>query len=78
MRVAIVATLGSVSGWGPRFWRKVVEICNWVMSPNKCFAIFEWRWGLSGSYEFWVWVISFENWVMKTEIPLNQTGPNCV
>ena len=27
-RVATVVTMGSVSGWGPRFWEKVVGICN--------------------------------------------------
>ena len=27
-RVATMLHLGSVSGWGPRFWRKVVEIYN--------------------------------------------------
>ena len=27
-RVVTVVTMGSVSGWGPRFWEKVVGICN--------------------------------------------------
>ena len=27
-QVATVATLGSVRGWGPRFWQKVVVMCN--------------------------------------------------
>ena len=27
-RVATIATMGSVSGWGSWFWRKVVEICD--------------------------------------------------
>ena len=27
-RVATVVTMGSVSGWGPRFWEKVLGICN--------------------------------------------------
>ena len=27
-RVATVVTMGSVSGWGLRFWKKVVGICN--------------------------------------------------
>ena len=27
-RVATIATLGSVSGWSSRFWRKVVKICD--------------------------------------------------
>ena len=28
MRVATVVTMGSVSGWGPWFWKKVVRIYN--------------------------------------------------
>ena len=27
-RVATVVTMGSVSGWGPWFWKKVVRIYN--------------------------------------------------
>ena len=27
-QVATVAILGSVNGWGPQVWRKVVEICD--------------------------------------------------
>ena len=30
------------------------------------------------SYGFWVWVMKIEYWVMKTETPLNQTGPKCL
>ena len=27
------------------------------------------------SYGFWIWVMKIEHWDMKTETPLNQTGP---